>query len=245
MNTVIDRLRRACALGVFGLVAGSLVQAADTGPVAGKNAIVFGGSGQLGSEVARELIAAGYKVTVFIRPSSSRARLAGLPVTLVEGNVLVDADVQRAMQAQRFRLVVDALGRSENDVSFFATSGQNIARWSKATGVAHIVLHSSVGVGNSRAAYPPQLLGRMEKLFAAKGAGEQAMIDSGIPYTIIRNAVLRELAPGAEDRARLTEDQMTFGVVSRRGLARLTRECAENKACANRIYHGIDAGMKM
>ena len=44
--------------------------------------LVFGGTGQLGSAVVRELVAAGYPVTVFVRPSSDRSRLEGLKLEL-------------------------------------------------------------------------------------------------------------------------------------------------------------------
>jgi uncharacterized protein YbjT (DUF2867 family) len=183
-------------------------------------------------------------VTVFLRPSSSRTRIAGLPVKFVEGDVLVDADVERALKVRRYDLVVDALGRSESDVTFFATSGVNIAKWAKATGVGQLVLHSSVGVGSSKPAYPPQRYDAMSRLFAAKKAGEDAFIGTGIGYTIIRNAVLRDLPPGAEDRARLYDDPLKFGTVSRRGLGRLTRECVDNPACRNKIFTAVDETME-
>ena len=50
------------------------------------------------AEIVRELVAAGHDVTVFLRPSSSQERIAGLPVKRVEGDVLVEADVERATQ---------------------------------------------------------------------------------------------------------------------------------------------------
>jgi uncharacterized protein YbjT (DUF2867 family) len=207
--------------------------------------LVFGGSGQLGSEIVKQLLAAGYPVSVFIRPTSDRSRLAGLKVKLIEGNVLNEPDVERALKSQPFDVVINALGRSESGVDFYATSGRLIALWCKATGVKQVILHSSVGVGESRAAYPPGMFPQRSELFVNKQVAEDDLITSGITYTIIRNAVLHELAPGASDGARLYEDQTKFGAVSRRGLARLTRECVGNAACANRIYHAVDAGMPL
>lgn len=202
--------------------------------------LVFGGSGQLGSEIVRALLGAGHDVTVFIRPTSSRERIQGLPISLVEGDVTVEADVERALKARRYDVVVDALGRSGADVGFFAVSGPNIARWATATGVRQIVLHSSVGVGASREAYPAELYPRMERLFAAKQAGEDAVVASGVTYTIIRNAVLRDPPEGAPERARLVTDQKAYGTVSRRGLARLTLGCIDEPDCADKVFHAID-----
>jgi len=234
------------ALLAFGVFMSPLASADATAPTSTKpkrTVLVFGGSGQLGAEVVRSLVGAGHNVTVFLRPTSSRERLAGLEVLLIEGNVLAEADVQRAFQAKRYEVVVDALGRSESDVEFFAEAGSRIARWAKASGVDHVILHSSVGVGRSKAVYPPDRYQRMSKLFAAKQVGEDAVIASGVRYTIIRNAVLRNLPSDAADGARLIADEMAFGTVSRRGLGRLTLECIDNPACSNQIFHAVDPGM--
>jgi len=238
-HSLARRAAIAAAMLLPLLAGAAAVQAADP-PL---RVLVFGGSGGLGSEVVGDLIADGRNVTVFVRPTSDRRRLAGMPVTYIEGDVLVEADVQRALQSQRFDAVVDALGRSEADIEFFSISGRLISKWATATGVKQLILHSSVGVGESRKAYPQNRFGSMAALFRAKGEGEQAVIDSGIPYTIIRNAVLRNLRPGAPDNAKLYEDQGTFGTVSRRGLGRLTAGCIGTNACSNKIYHAIDEGM--
>lgn len=212
-------------------------------PVQLRRILIFGGSGQLGAEIAKELAGDGHYVHVFVRPSSDRSRLAGQPIEWVLGNALVEDDVRRALQAQRYAIVINALGRSESGVEFFATSGRWIAKWAKATGVKQVVLHSSVGVGKSAAAYPAGRLGAMRALFVAKESAERDLIDSGITYTIIRNAVLRNLPAGARSSAKLYEDETKFGAVSRRGLAQLTAECIDSDACANRIFHAVDEGM--
>jgi hypothetical protein len=66
-----------------------------------------------------------------------------------------------------------------------------------------------------------------------------------VTYTIIRNVTLRDLPAAAPDETRLFEDQKKFGVVSRRGLARLMRQCASDRACANKIYHTVDESMTL
>jgi uncharacterized protein YbjT (DUF2867 family) len=212
-------------------------------PIASRSVLVFGGAGRLGAEIVRELVGEGHEVTVFLRPSSTRARLEGLPVTLIEGDARVEADVRRAFESKRFNVVVNALGRSESDASFFAITGQHIARAARATGVGHVILHSSVGVGASRAVYPAERLGSMSEVFRAKEVAERELIDSGVTWTIIRNAILRDLPPGVRDGARLLPGETGYGVVSRTGLARLTRECIGNEACRNRIFHAVDAGL--
>lgn len=205
-----------------------------------RKVLVFGGSGQLGSQVVRALLGAGHDVTVFVRPTSDRDRLAKLPVHYIEGDVTVEADVRRAMQTTRFDVVVDALGRSGAEVGFFAVSGTNIAKWASATDVKQLILHSSVGAGQSKEAYPPERYVAMRPLFVAKETGENAAIDSGVTYTIIRNAVLRDPPDDVPEQARLVSDQRAYGSVSRRGLARLTVQCIDEPSCRNQIFHAID-----
>lgn len=230
--------RRDLLLSIALAAAAVTTAVADAKPR--RKVLVFGGSGQLGSEIVRAMLGAGHDVTVFIRPTSGRERIAGLPISLVAGDVTVEADVERALKARRYDVVVDALGRSGADVGFFAVSGPTIARWAAATGVRQIVLHSSVGVGASKDAYPAELYPRMERLFTAKKAGEDAVIASGVTYTIIRNAVLRDPPEGTPERARLVTDQKVYGTVSRRGLARLTLGCIDEPGCTDKIFHAVD-----
>jgi uncharacterized protein YbjT (DUF2867 family) len=78
-------------------------------------------------------------------------------------------------------------------------------------------------------------------VLTAKDTAERELIASGVPYTIIRNAVLRDDAPGAREKAQLFEDQKRFGAVTRSGLGRLTAECTLQPACLGKIFHAIDA----
>jgi len=206
--------------------------------------LVFGGSGQLGALVVRAALAEGHKVSVFARETSNMQRLEGLPVTVIRGDVREAVDVDRALKSQSFDVVVDALGRSESGVEFYEQAARHITRSAAATGVKHLIHHGSVGVAESRAAYPPRLFPERSPLFVSKEAAEKSVRDSGITYTIIRNAVLRPLPAGQDDRAELLEDPLTFGAVSREGVARLTVQCFRDPRCPNRTFHAIDRGIQ-
>lgn len=71
--------------------------------------LVAGASGFVGSHIARLLVARGRKVRVLLRKTSSRAALEGLPVEIVEGDVLAPDTLRPALQgcATIFYSVVD------------------------------------------------------------------------------------------------------------------------------------------
>ncbi len=59
--------------------------------------LVTGASGFIGSRLVRHLVERGDDVKVLIRPSSSRAGLAKLPVEIAEGDITVEHTVYRAL----------------------------------------------------------------------------------------------------------------------------------------------------
>jgi uncharacterized protein YbjT (DUF2867 family) len=204
--------------------------------------IVFGASGQTGAEVVRELTQAGHQVTAFVREGSDLKRIESYKPKLAKGDAMVEADVEKALKAQKYDVIVDALARGKADVSFYDITERHISKWAKATAVKQIILHSSVGAGESKAIYPKGRWEAMKPTMDAKEAGENHVMASGADYTIIRNAVLRNLEPGATDKAELLEDQTKFGAVTRTGLGRLTKDCILAPKCTNKIFHAIDPG---
>jgi uncharacterized protein YbjT (DUF2867 family) len=206
--------------------------------------LVFGGTGRLGSDIVKALVRDGHSVTVFARPSSDRVRLAGLPIAYVDGDVLDGQSVQDALAAQSYSVVVDALGRGSAGVEFYRISAENIAVAAAESGVQQIVLHGSVGAGDSRNAYSNiNRFGRMQRLMDAKTAGENAIIASGVDYTIIRNSRLLRYGTKPSGHAELYEDHRLTGSVTRAGLARLTAGCVLNADCFDKIYHAVDKSL--
>lgn len=204
--------------------------------------LVFGGTGRLGSDVVKALYREGFDITVFARATSNRARLQGLDVRYVIGDVLDAASIDSAISDHKFDVFVDALGRGTADVEFFRDSAKNIANSASGAGIKQIILHGSVGAGDSAKAYGSNS-GSMGKLFVAKTAGENAVITSGVAYTIIRNSHLIRYGTAETGNAELYEDQMTTGSVTRLGLARLTAGCILNSVCMNKIYHAVDKSL--
>src|SRR5712692_2059545 len=61
------------------------------------DALVTGGTGFVGANVVRELLAEGATVRVLARPGGDRRALTGLPVEVVEGDLLDRASIRRAV----------------------------------------------------------------------------------------------------------------------------------------------------
>lgn len=202
--------------------------------------LVFGGSGQLGSAVVRELVVAGHPVTVFVRPTSDRSRLEGLELDYVTGDILDAATVKAAFEGRDIRIVVDATARGDADDEFYPTAMANIIAGAKSGGVEQIILHGSVGAGTNIEQFPQANFGRMRSTLAAKGRAEQLLIDSGIGYTIIRNGILLSADLPPTRTARLSTDQRLMRKVTRADLGILTAKCVGNPDCMNGIWHAID-----
>lgn len=235
---IFDGLR-CSAWVVLALVVGASSHAAERA-MEREGALVFGGTGRLGAEVVKYLEAEGVQVTVFARPTSKRERLAGVDVDFVTGDVLNSDDVMAAFESRPFKIAVDALSRGSAPPEFYVTSLDYISEAAKATGVEQVILHGSVGAGESRAVYPESRWPQMSAVLLAKDEGEKILMASGVNYTIIRNAILlgAELAPSGN--AELTPDQTAFGPITRQDLGVFTAQCAGNQDCYNVIYHAVD-----
>jgi uncharacterized protein YbjT (DUF2867 family) len=216
-----------------------------TGRAAGapREILVLGGTGALGAAIVRRLVAAGDRVTVFTRPGSDRARLTGLAVTWVEGDLLDAADIAALFAGRRFDAVVSAVRVETGDPTFYATWLPPATRAMKAAGVAHFVHSGAVGAGGNAAQFTglgwdkvPGLLDRLKD----QGVGEDVIRASGVPFTIIRNTRLWPEGTPATGKARLTADDSTLTPMTREDLAQLTVDCIGNPDCIGRTYHVRD-----
>ncbi len=237
MNTGFSRLLQMLALLLLSVGSSQ----AGSGRTSSENRVlVFGGTGQLGSAIVRELVAAGYPVAVFVRPSSDRSRLDGLAVSYVTGDILDAAQVMAAFGGKDIRTVVDATARGSADDEFYPTAMAHIIAGAKAGGVQQIILEGSVGAGDNVKQFPQAKFGRMRSTLAAKGRAEQLLIDSGIGYTIIRNGILLSADLPPTRTARLSTDQRLMRKITRTDLGILTVLCVGNPDYINGIWHAVD-----
>ena len=209
--------------------------------------LVLGGTGQLGSEIVKDLVEAGDDVTVMARPTSNRERLTGLDVTYVIGNALSEADMERIFAETSYRAVIDSSGQSRGgDQTYYEKSQKVISKWAKAGKVGQIILHGATGAGDSAKMFFTENIPEFQRVsITSKSVAENILKDSGVPYTIIRHMTLLPLETKESGKAYLTKDTTAVGAVTRDGLARLTIECLDNADCLNTTFHAVDLDVKL
>ena len=145
--------------------------------------------------------------------------------------MVIDTSARRGMRMQSGR-------------KFYTPAMENIVAAAKAAGVEQIIIHSSIGVRGS-ASYVKERTGydTNNPNMLDKAQAEIVLEDSGINYTIVRNGLLEYEPAAATGRGRLTEDENSFGRITRTDLARITLECMDNSECHGKIFHAIDSGL--
>lgn len=218
-------------------------------PQAQQHVLVLGATGKLGSDTVKALLARGHAVTAFVRPSSDRRRLEGLDVSYVIGDLTRDADVKEAFNGRAYQVVIDCSARRDSTGSFYDASMRSVVRWGRPQGVQQIILHSSVGVGESGeiaevARSFSTLQGERKRIYDStmteKNAAERVLKDSGLKFTIIRNWLLLLEGAAATGKGRLTEDLQALGRITRPDLAQLGVGCVGNEACFDRTFNALD-----
>ncbi|GAB7070024.1 SDR family oxidoreductase [Mycobacterium hodleri] len=133
---------------------------------------VIGATGQVGSKVVELLRAGGHDVVAASRETGADVLTgAGLTEALTGAQVLVD--------------VVNSPSFDDDPVlEFFTASSANLVAAAKKTGVGHYVALSIVGVdGLPDSGY-----------MRAKMVQEKTIVESGLPYTIVRATQFQEFA---------------------------------------------------
>lgn len=159
--------------------------------------LVAGGSGFIGSNIVSALWRAERPVAALSRdPGKTRAKLKGLDIDYAKGDVRKPKSLVKALKGvstlvscvQFPNHPVENPAKGYTYEIFDAQGTRNLVQAAKEAGeVQHIIYISGAGVRE----------GRTEPWFRAKLAAEEAVIKSGIPYTIFRPSWVY----GREDRS--------------------------------------------
>ncbi|HVQ77222.1 MAG TPA: hopanoid-associated sugar epimerase [Candidatus Binatia bacterium] len=114
------------------------------------DALVTGGTGFVGANLVRELLASGATVRVLARPAGDRRALQGCAVEIAEGDLLDVASVERAVAGARhvYHVAADYRLWARDPRALFRANvdgTRHVLRAAAEAGVARIVYTSTVG----------------------------------------------------------------------------------------------------
>lgn len=206
-----------------------------------KTVVVAGATGRAGRLIVQELLERGYRVRALMVPPFDTPETSGLMgVEFVQGELGSVPMLEKAMEGAQF--VISAIGSKkpfsarEND-KVDNIGNQNLARAAKAQKLKKIVVISSIGAGNSRAAVSLMYRLPMASVLKAKGKSEDFIRSCGIDYTIIRPGGYTE--EDISDEIAFGEGGKITGRVKRAQIARVCVDALENPAMNTRTFEVV------
>ena len=181
--------------------------------------LVAGATGRTGQEVVSVLLAKGYGVRAFARDlDAARAKL-GADIDYAEGDVRQRETIDAALDG--VTAIISTIDASRNDPSngpeFVDYGGvKNLAEAAADAELSQFVLVSSASVGRKDQAQNQ----RFGNLLIWKFKGEEAVRNSGVPYTIVRPGGLTG-EPGGEKAMLFLQGDSGQGRILRADLARV------------------------
>lgn len=204
--------------------------------------VVFGATGRTGRLIVEELLKRNFQVRAVTRSVSAATFVQKEGLQSVEGDLASVASLERIMQGAQF--AISAIGskkpfsKREND-KVDNRGNQNIAKVAKAQSIQHLVVVSSIGVGNSKYAIGFLLRMLMNPVLRMKEKSEEFISTCGINYTIIRPGGLKDTDPGGG--IAFGEGGRISGAVSRRQIAKVCVDALTTASMKNRTFEVVDA----
>jgi len=220
---------------LFGLLVISLSAVGLEGPV-----LVFGGTSGTGLETIKLLRAQDISVTVFVRPTSNRAKLDPLGVSYVVGDALNENEVNAAFASDEFDGVVSSLGGRRGEPRPDLDGNRHITNAAIAAGVKRIIQVSSLGAGEGARRKPEKGAGFMQEVLHLKTLAEDHLIASGLDYTIVRPAGLRRDLPTGNG---VFSEKAVTGSINRSDLGMLIVQCMEDTSTIGKVLHAHDPNL--
>jgi divinyl chlorophyllide a 8-vinyl-reductase len=168
---------------------------------------LLGATGTIGRATAQALLARGCQVVCFVRPRAKGGSQAGLPegADVRFGDVTDPGSIARdGFGGERFDAVISCMAsRTGAPKDAWAIDHQahlNVLEAARAAGVTHFVLLSAICVQKPLLAFQH-----------AKLAFEQALIDSGLTYSIVRPTAFFKSLSGQIARVKKGRPFLLFG----------------------------------
>ena len=221
-NLYLRILRRTFTLMIV-LVAAACVAQDGMNDSAGGNVtrvLVAGATGGTGQHIVKDLITQGYTVRAFVRDLERAQEKLGTGIEYAVGDVKDRASIDAAMDD--VDAVISAIGAVRGDPANTPEAvdyggSKNLAEAAAAAGAKQFVMVSSAGVTQEDHFLNKMFLNVLNWKFK----GEEALRNSGVPYTIIRPGGLLNEPPGTKELIFKQGDDKNFGSIPRADVARL------------------------
>ena len=203
--------------------------------------VVAGATGRTGRLIVEELLNRGYQVRAMVRSASQTSSLQREGVKLVEGDLTSPESLKKIMDGAHF--LISAIGskkpfNKEENNRVDNMGNQNLTKAALTKGVRHMVVISSIGVGNSRYAISFFFRLLMTPVLRMKEKSEEFIRTCGISYTIIRpGGLVDKDLPG---KTVFGEGGKISGSVSRKEIARVCADALTNPAMKNRTLEVVN-----
>ena len=203
---------------------------------------IAGATGRTGSCIVKELIKRGCQVRALVRTSARGEWIKALGGDVVEADISSFDHLCKVLEGAD--AVISALGSkkpfSSRENNLVDNEGnRNIAEAAKKAGLKHMVMISSIGVGNSKHALNFIFRMILTPVLKKKEKSEIALRSCGLDYTIIRPGGLTD-KPLSGDIVFGEEGKIT-GSINRSEVAVACVDAIVNPAMKNRTLEVVDA----
>ena len=170
-----------------------------------RRVLLLGATGTIGRATAQALAAKGHELVCFVRPGS-RLQASDLPfgTTLRRGEVTSESLAREGFRGERFDALVSCMAsRTGAPHDAWAVDHQahlHALQAAQANGVQHMVLLSAICVQKPLLAFQQ-----------AKLAFEKALVESGLPYSIVRPTAFFKSLSGQVARVQAGKPYLLFG----------------------------------
>lgn len=206
-----------------------------------KLVLVAGATGRTGRRVVSQLIDAGFDVRAFVRNEASAREKLGEAIEYVVGDVRDPSSIAAAFSGVDMAVsAIGSSGRSQDPTNTpEAVDYEGVKALAGAAAAAqleHFVLVSSMG-----ATVEDHPLNQMfDDVLRWKFRGEEALRESGVPYTIVRPGGLTE-EPGGQSPVRIFAEDEGEGMIPRADVAAVCVAALGNALAFNKTFSVISA----